>query len=343
MAFFKAIRIHEHGGLEKLQVNKLPLQPLKSDEVRVKIHASALNRLDIWVRAGLPGWNLPLPLIPGSDGAGEIVEIGNNVRSIALGDKVVIQPAFGCGDCQFCKHGDEHYCLKFGIRGENTDGTHTEIIQVTENQVVKFENLNWAEAAAIPLTFVTAWEMIEKAQLQKGETVLIWAASSGVSTAAIQIAKWKGARVIATAGSKEKLKFAKSLGADAMIHHYEEDVSKRIKELTNNCGVNLVIDHVGEKTIPVSFRCLAWGGRIVTCGSTTGTKAEINLRHLFFKQLSIIGSTMGRPDSLPKIIKLADDGVFRGIVSQKFPFSGIAKAHETMEKSQQLGKLILTF
>ncbi len=343
MAKFRAIRIHEHGGAEKLQIDKLTLHPLKSNEVRIKIHASALNRLDIWVRAGLPGWNLPLPLIPGSDGAGEIIEIGQNVQTVSIGDKVVVQPAFGCGDCSFCQRGDEHYCSKFAVRGENTNGTHTEMMQVRENQVVKFKNLNWTEAAAIPLTFITAWEMIEKSKLQKDEIVLIWAASSGVSAAAIQIAKWVGARVIATAGSEKKLKFAKSIGADAVIHHYVENILNKIKELTKNSGVNLVIDHVGEKTMPISFRSLAWGGRIVTCGSTTGAKTEINLRHLFFKQLSIIGSTMGRPDSLKKIMKLADEGVFRGVVSEVFPFSEIGKAHDTMEKSQQIGKLVLTF
>jgi len=338
----KAIRIHAHGGVEQLRLDELEAPKLGPYQLLVEVKAAALNRLDIFVRKGIPG--VPLPVIMGADAAGVVREIGSQVTRFKPGDRVLGQPGAGCGLCQQCKDGRENYCLKYGIAGEHFDGYQAELIALDESMVFPMPSgISFEEGAAIPLVYLTAWEMlVNKAHVKPGDTVLVIAASSGVGSAAVEIAKLYGARVIATAGTT-KLEKAKALGADAVLDHYKQDIAKEIKSLTAGRGVDIVIDHVGLATWQASLRSLAKGGQLILCGSTSGPEVKLDLRFLFLRQQSVIGSTMGRRGDLLHVLKHVEAGKLRGIVDKVFPFSEVAAAHAHLESGQQFGKVVLRF
>jgi NADPH:quinone reductase-like Zn-dependent oxidoreductase len=324
----KAIRIHEDGGPEVLRYEDVPDPEPAAGEVLVELRAASVNHLDIWVRMGLP--SVPKPRILGADGAGVVAGLGDGVNGFAEGDRVVINPGI--------EHG-----ARITVIGEHTDGTHCERIAVpAENVFPLDDSLSFEEAAAFPLVFLTAWRMlVTRARVRLGEDVLVWAAGSGVGMAAIQIAKLHGARVIATAGSDDKLQKARGLGADEVINHHGEDVVARVKALTGKRGVDVVIEHVGEATWERSILALAPGGRLVTCGATTGPNGKTELRYVFSKQLSLMGSYMGSKAELLLAAPHFFARRLRPVVHEVLPLAEARRAHEAMEASKHFGKLVL--
>jgi 2-desacetyl-2-hydroxyethyl bacteriochlorophyllide A dehydrogenase len=338
----RAIRIHAHGGVEQLRLDELPPPRPGPRQVLIEVKAAALNYLDIWVRKGFPG--IPLPLILGSDAAGVVQEVGADVTQFKAGARVLCAPGAGCGFCVECASGRDHYCAKYGLPGEHWDGYQAQLVALDEARVLRMpSNISFEEAAAIPLVFLTAWEMlVNKGNVKVGDDVLVIGASSGVGSAAVQIARAHGARVIATAGTT-KLEKARALGPDAVLDHYKQDVAKEVKTLTAGRGVDIVVDHVGSATWQTSLRCLAKGGRLVLCGATTGPEVKMDLRFLYIRQQSILGSTMGSRGDMLRILQLIETGKLRGVVDKVFPFTEVAKAHEHMESGQHFGKVVLTF
>lgn len=340
----KAIRIHRHGGPEVLQIDDLPIPDAKgAGHLLIKVRAAAMNHLDLWVRQGLPGVKIPLPLIPGCEGSGIVEGCGTGVKNFKKGDEVVISPGTSCGLCEACLSGHDNYCPAYGIYGETENGTETEYMVVPErNLLPKPANLSFEEAACIPLTFLTAWQMlVDRGSVEPGKEVLIWAAASGVGSAGVQIAKLFGARVIATVGADEKIGRVRELGADEVIQHRRQDPVEEVKRLTGGRGVDIVFEHVGEATWEKSLKALAFGGRLVTCGSTTGYNVKIHLRHLFMKQQQILGSTMGPKATLFKIMRLAAEGRLKPVMDRVFPFSEVRQAHQRLESREQFGKIVL--
>jgi NADPH:quinone reductase-like Zn-dependent oxidoreductase len=340
----KAIVFHQHGDPTVLRYTDVPEPTLRHNEVLVRVHACALNHLDLWVRRGIPGVPIPLPHIPGSDVAGEVAKVGPEVSTVHVGQKVILAPGVTCGKCPACLAGQDNRCRDFSNLGYMIDGGCAEYVRVPEVNCLPYpENLDWANAAAIPLVFVTAWHMlVNRAQLQPGETVLVLAAGSGVGSAAIQIAKFFGARVIATAGNDEKLEKARELGADEVIHHFIMPISKEIRRLTNNRGADVVVEHVGAATWDHSLKSLAPGGRMVTCGATTGYDAHLDIRFLFSRQLSVLGSYMGTKDELRTVLKLVAQGRLRPAVDRIWPLHECSTAHNYLENAKQFGKVVLT-
>lgn len=337
----KAIRIHQHGGTGVLSIDEIPIPQINPTQCLVEIKATSLNHLDLWVRKGVPG--VPLPMIMGSDGSGIIKDIGYKVTDFKIGDEVLIQPLTYCGKCRWCKQHKENYCDSWGIFGENQDGTQCEFMAVDcEHLRLIPKDMNFEEAAAFPLVAETAYTMlVDRANIQKNETVFVWGASSGVGSMAIQIAKAMGCRVITTVGSVNKKQFAEKLGADLIINYNEDSIADIVKEYTDRKGVDVVVEHVGTKTWSTSLRILGKGGRIVTCGATTGAEAKFDIRHLFSKQQTILGSTMGNVESLNKMLKLYNDGKVKPIVDRIFQMSEIKAAHSYLEDGNQIGKVIV--
>lgn len=338
----KAIVVEKHGGTEELRMKEVP-SPDPGGGALVRVHAVALNHLDLWVRRGVPGHKFPLPLIPGSEVSGVIEALPPETPGWKVGDPVVVSPGLSCGTCSACLAGRDPLCSAFEILGENRNGGCAELLAVpVRNLLAKPEALSFAEAAAIPLDFLTAWHMlISRAELRPGETVLIHAGGSGVGSAGIQIAKLWGARIITTVGSPEKETRARELGADEVIQHRQVDFLQEVKRLTARRGVDVVFEHVGAETFERSVRSLARGGRLVTCGATTGAEVTINLRLIFFKLLSILGSTMGSLAELHEIMKLVDQKRLRAVVDRVLPLEEIATAHELLESRQVFGKVVL--
>lgn len=338
----KAIRIHEHGGVEQLRIEELAAPQPGPGQILVEVRAAALNQLDLWVRKGIPG--VHPPLILGSDAAGVVQQVGSAVTQFSPGDKVLPQPGFGCGRCSACQSGRDNYCPQYGILGEHRDGVQAELIVVDEDRALRMpSNVSFEEGAAIPLVNLTAWEMlVNKGDVRPGDRVLVVAASSGVGSAAVQIARAHGAQVIATAGTA-KLEKARALGTDCVLDHYKQDIAKEVKSITGGRGVDIVIDHVGAATWQASLRCLAKGGRLVLCGSTTGPEVKMDLRFLYIRQQSILGSTMGSRGDLFRILQLVEEGKLRGIVDKVFPFTEVAAAHQHLESGQHFGKVVLSF
>jgi NADPH:quinone reductase-like Zn-dependent oxidoreductase len=338
----KAIRIHAHGGLDQLRVDEIDPPTPGPHQVLIKIQAAALNHLDLFVREGIPG--VPLPVIMGADAAGVVREVGGEVKLFKSGDRVLGQPGAGCGLCVNCKDGRENYCLKYGIAGEHFNGYQAELVALDESMVLPMpDGISFEEGAAIPLVYLTAWEMlVNKARVKPGDTVLVVAASSGVGSAAVQIARLYGARVIATAGTA-KLDQAKALGADAVLDHYRQDIAKEIRTLTSSRGVDIVVDHVGSATWEADLRSLAKGGQLVLCGATTGPEVKIDLRFLFLRHQSILGSTMGRRGDLVHVLKHVGAGKLHGVVDKVFPFTEVGAAHQHLESGRQFGKVVLSF
>ncbi len=339
----KAIVFHEHGGPEVLKYEDAPDPVIRAGDVLVRVKACALNHLDLWVRRGLPNVPIPLPHIPGSDVAGEIAQISSDVTTVRVGQKVVLAPLVSCGKCTACVAGLDNRCRQATNLGYMIDGGCAEFVRAPEVNCMPYpEKLTWEEAASIPLVFQTAWHMlVSRAELQPGEDVLILGAGSGVGIAAIQIAKSFGARVITTAGSDEKLTKAKELGADDLINHKAQKIRDEVRRITNKRGVDVVFEHVGTATWEDSLASLAPGGRLVTCGATTGYDAKVDLRFLFSRQLSLLGSYMGTKSELCTVLKLVASGKLKPVVDRIFPLAEAAAAHAYLESGSQFGKVVL--
>jgi NADPH:quinone reductase-like Zn-dependent oxidoreductase len=336
-----AVRIHEHGGTDVLVWEEITDPAIKPDQVLVQIKAAAINHLDIWVRRGIPG--ISLPMILGSDAAGIIKKVGQGVSDFIVGDAVIINPLLYCGKCETCIDGRENECPFIGIIGESTDGTNCEFIAVNERNLRKIpDNIDFESAASFPLAGQTAYQMlINRAQAKEDDTVLIWGSSSGVGSFGLQIAKAIGCNVIATGGSTAKCKQASDLGADISLNHYEDNILGAVKDFTNGNGVDVVFEHSGASTWDISMKILGRHGRVVTCGATTGSKVSIDLRYIFFKQQSILGSTMGNVQALDAVIELIKTDRIKPIVDEIFSMEKIADAHKYFENSNQFGKVVL--
>jgi len=339
----RAVIFEQHGGPEVLRLAEVPDPQIKANEVLVEVRACALNHLDVWVRNGLPGIKIPLPHIPGNDVAGVVREAGELVTWVNEGDEVMLQPGVSCGHCAECLAGRDNMCDEYDIIGSRRDGGYAELIAAPGiNVIPKPKNLTWEEAAALPLVTLTAWHMlVARADVQPGEDVLVHAAGSGVGSAGIQIAKLRGARVITTAGSDEKLSKARELGADETINYTRDDWPKEVRRLTNGRGVDVVFEHTGATTWPGSILSLKKGGRLVTCGATSGFDAKTDLRHVFYRHLTILGSMMGSKADLLAAMKFIESGQIRAVIDQTLALSDARKAHELMEQRAQFGKLVL--
>ena len=339
----KAVRISKHGGLDALTYDDIPEPDCPSDKVKIRVKAAAINHLDIWVRKGLPGMPVSLPLILGSDASGTIVEVGSKVHNFQTGNDVVIQPGTFCGNCHHCKERKENYCSEYGILGETENGTLAEyVILDPVNIHKKPEHLSFPDAASMQLVFMTAYQMlIIRAKLQPNETVLIYGGSSGIGSAAIQISRDLGANVIATSGSDLKCEFSKKLGAHHVVNHNEGNWKDEIKLITEMNGINVVFEHVGSATWKESIRLLSKGGRLVTCGATTGADVDINLAHLFMKQQSILGSTMSNIPAFKKVMAKINQKQYLPNVDKIFAMKDIREAHNYIENRQQMGKVVL--
>ncbi|HEY7284210.1 MAG TPA: zinc-binding dehydrogenase [Vicinamibacterales bacterium] len=325
-----------------LRYEDAPDPDLAPGEVLVRVRACALNHLDLWERRGLPHVPIPMPHISGSDVAGEVVAA--TASQVPLGRRVMLQAGVSCGRCAACLAGRDNECPQYEVLGyRNHQGGYAEFVKVpVQNLVAIPDEVDFVQAAAFPLTFVTAWHMlVTKARVASGEDVLVLAAGSGVGQAAIQIARLHGARVIATAGSEEKLERARAMGASEVIHHHKQDIAEEIKRLTNKRGVDVVIEHVGEATWAKSVRSLARGGRLVTCGATTGAKGSLDLAALFSKQLSILGSYMGRKSELLQAARYFFSGQLKPVIDRTFPLADAARAQQRLEESGQFGKIVL--
>lgn len=340
----KAVRIHEHGSPDVLRYEEVPEPKLRADQVMVRVRACALNHLDLFVRAGIPGMKFPLPHVLGSDIAGEVVAVGELCERIKPGMRVLLSPGTSCRQCEQCLLGNDNFCRRFTMFGYAIDGGNTELLAAPEYAPIPIpDDLTFEQAAATPLVFLTAWHMLMgRAKLQPGEDVLVLAASSGVGVAAIQIAKLFQCRVIATAGGDEKLAKARELGADYTIDHYQQDISAEVKKITGKRGVDVVVEHVGIATWAKSLESLAPGGRLVTCGATTGYDARVDLRFLFSKQWSLLGSFMGTMGELHQVLKFVFRKQIRPVIDRVYPLAEIREAHRRLENKEQFGKIVVT-
>jgi NADPH:quinone reductase-like Zn-dependent oxidoreductase len=338
----KAIRFHQHGAPDVLRYEEAPDPVLAPGDVLVRVRACALNRLDVWERGGMPAVRIPMPHISGSDVAGEVADA--NATDVVVGQRVMLQPGMSCGRCVACLSGRDNECARYEVLGYmNHPGGYAELVKVPAQNLVPLpDGVDFVHAAAFPLTFVTAWHMLmTRARLKRGEDVLVLAAGSGVGQAAIQIAHMHGARVIATAGADDKLERARGLGASDVIHHHKQDIADEVRRLTNRRGVDVVIEHVGEATWARSVRSLARGGRLVTCGATTGAAAGIDLRVLFARQLTLIGTYMGTKGELLEAARFFFAGQLTPVVDRTYPLADAAAAQTRLERSEQFGKIVL--
>jgi NADPH:quinone reductase-like Zn-dependent oxidoreductase len=340
----QAIHVTSHGAPDVLKVVDLPVPVPCDGEVLVRVLGVSLNHLDLWVRRGLPGLKLPLPFIPGCDGCGEIVECGPGVSGFSSGDRVMILPGISSGTSAHDLVGNDHLSDDYGIRGEHVDGLDREFVAVESRHVMKLpESLDPIQMAAVPLVFITAWgALVDRAALREGETVLVLGGASGVGSAGIQIARDLGARVISTAGSEVKRAHARAMGAEEVFDHHDPSWPKEVKEFTSGRGVDVVFEHIGPATWSGSMRSLARLGRLVTCGGTTGPEVSVALPHLFMKNLSVLGSTMGPSSAYPAIIEKFVRGTYSAAVGEVLPLSSVAEAHKRLEAGEVLGKVVLT-
>ncbi|HTS74838.1 MAG TPA: zinc-binding dehydrogenase [Bryobacteraceae bacterium] len=339
----KAARIHQHGSPEVLEYEDVPDPKIKANQILVRVRACSLNHLDLWVRAGIPGIKFAMPHILGCDIAGEVVEVGELCERVKPGWRVLLSPGVSCRQCDQCAAGRDNFCRKYTIFGYGIDGGDAELLAAPEWTAIQIpDDLSFDEAAAAPLVSLTAWHMlVGRARLQLGEDVLVLAASSGVGSAAIQIAKLHRCRVIATAGGEAKLAKAKELGADHVIDHYKQDISAEVKKFTGKRGVDVVFEHVGAATWSKSLESLAPAGRLVTCGNTTGWDVGLDLRFLFSKQWSLLGSFMGTLGDLHAVLKFVFRKELRPVIDKVYPLSEIRAAHERLENKEQFGKVLV--
>jgi NADPH:quinone reductase-like Zn-dependent oxidoreductase len=339
----EAMVIRATGGPEVLARETIELDEPGPREVRVRVRAVALNHVDLWVRRGLPHVKYDWPYRLGCDIAGEVEALGPGARGAKVGDKVVVSPGISCGVCVRCLSGQDNLCKSYRMHGEGAQGGYTRHLNVPDTNLLPHPTkLSFTDAAAIPLVFLTAWQMVvRKAQVKPGQTVLVQAAGSGVSSAAIQIAKLHGARVIATAGSDAKAERAKALGADHVVNYQTGDFVAECKKLTGKLGVDAVIEHVGGEVFVKSILATRWGGRVVTCGATAGFTPTVDLRQIFFRQVEVLGSTMGSKGDLFGILALVEEGRLRPVVDRVMPLWSAAEAHRVLEAREAFGKVVL--
>jgi NADPH:quinone reductase-like Zn-dependent oxidoreductase len=340
----RALALDAVGGIEHLAVRDLP-EPViqRADEVRVRVRMAAFNHLDLWVAGGLPGLDLRLPHIVGSDAAGVVESVGTAVRGLVPGDRVMLNAGLSCGVCEACVDGDEPLCRNFRLLGEHTSGAAAEYVVVPESNLAKVPDpMPWDRAAAFSLATLTAWRMLTaRARLRAGETVLIWGIGGGVAQAALQIAQLLGARSIVTSGKASKLDAARRLGADVVIDHSTTDVVVAVREQTGGLGADVVVDSVGQATWDRSLRALRRGGRLVTCGATTGPSASLDIRRLFWNQWTLLGSTMGSRREYREIVRLAGLGRLWPLVDRVVPLDGAVDALRRLAAGEQFGKLVI--
>jgi NADPH:quinone reductase-like Zn-dependent oxidoreductase len=339
----QVVQIPAHGGPSVLRVVDLPQPEPGPGEVLVRVLAVSLNHLDLFVRAGIPGVTIPLPRIPGCDGTGEIAALGAGVSGLAVGQEVVLLPGFSSGESEHDRDGNDHLSDDYGIRGEHSDGFAREYVALEARYVMPLPaGVDPVRAAAVPLVFLTAWGMlVTRAQVRAGERVLVIGGASGVGSAAIQIAREAGARVAATAGSEAKRTLCRELGAEEAFDHGDPEWPRRVKSWSGGRGADVVIEHVGPATWEGSLRSLARNGRLATCGGTTGPKVSLLLPHLFIKNLSILGSTMGPRSAFPAIFEGVAAGRYRPVVDRVLPLSAVAEAHRLLEERAVSGKIVL--
>lgn len=343
--FVRAVHLAAHGGVDQLHLVDVPRPEPAAGEVRVKVAAVSLNHLDVWVRRGMPGVEIPMPHVPGCDGSGVVDALGDGAATAAVGDRVILEPGYTDVDGPEVLAGLDHLAPDYKIRGEHGPGFAAEFVCLPERYLTKVpDRVDLTQAAGLPLVFLTAWGMLKtRAQIKSGETVLILGAASGVGSAGIQIAKAEGCRVIATAGSEEKRALGEELGADAVIDHRDPDWPKKVKALTDGHGADVVFEHIGPATWDGAMRVLARRGRLVTCGGTTGPKVQVTLPHLFMKNQSVLGSTMGPRVALTPIVDAVARGAFRPVIHRVLPIEEIREAHRMLEDRQVVGKLVLSF
>lgn len=340
----RAVTIRAYGGPEQLRVEDVPRPaPAGPDDVVVAVRAAALNHLDLLVLGGLPGVTHQFPHVLGADAAGVVEAVGAAVTSVKPGDRVVVNPGVWCGSCEFCRAGEQSLCTTYRILGEHLPGTFAEAVRVPETNLQPVpEGIPWVEAAAFPLVFLTAYRMLRtRAAVRPGEWVLIWGIGGGVALAALMVARRLGARVIVTSSSDAKLERACALGADHGLNHRAADVAKEVRRLTSRRGADVVVDSVGAETWGQSTRALAPGGRLVTCGGTSGPKVEMDLRRVFWYQHSVLGSTMGNAREFAEVTSLFARGELKPVVDATFPLAEARAAFERLSAGGQFGKLVL--
>ncbi len=346
----KALVMRGHGDLSQLALVSVPKPRIRGPgEVLVRLSSAALNHLDLWTLRGLPGLSLTFPHVLGADGAGVVEAVGDGVRSVRPGDKVMINPGIACYACEYCDQGEHSLCLEYRLLGEHLPGTLAEYIVIPQQNLAVIPTppephppITWREAAAFSLVTLTAWRMLmTRARLRPGEVVLIWGIGGGVSSAALKIAKLAGAFVIVTSSSDDKLATALSLGADVALNHREVDVAKEVRALTGKRGADVVVENVGEATWEQSLRALAKQGRLVTCGATSGSQVVTDVRRMFWNQFTLMGSTMGNLAEYREIVRLLGQGHLRPLVDSAFVLDRAAEGFERLQRGSQMGKIVI--
>ena len=339
----RAVYFETFGGPEVLRAGERPVPEPGPDEARVRVRACGVNHLDLWVRRGLPGLSPEMPHIPGNEVVGEVDAVGAAVRHLAPGARTLVLPTLSCGHCPACLNGDDNLCRDYDVLGRRRNGGYAEFVCVPAANCLPYPGeLPWEQAAAVPLVYLTAWHMlVGRADLRPGEDVLVIGAGSGVGSAAIQVARLLGARVIATAGTPAKLERARALGAHDTVDHAREDVARRVRELTGKKGVEVAFEHVGGRVFEAAVAALARNGRLVTCGATIGHTATLDLNLLFGRHLTLLGSWMGRRRELVEVLKHVASGALRPVVDSVLPLADAARAHARLEAREQFGKVVL--
>jgi NADPH:quinone reductase-like Zn-dependent oxidoreductase len=339
----KASAFTRHGGPEVLEYRDLPDPVPGPGEALVRVRACGINHLDLWVRAGLPGVVSAMPHVPGSDVVGEIAALGEGVQGLAAGAKTLVHPTISCGECAACAAGDDNLCRRYDVLGRRCNGGYAEYVTVPARNCLPYpERLSWEEAAAAPLVFLTAWHMLAgRAHLRAGEDVLVIGAGSGVGSAAIQVAKLLGARVIATASGAAKLERARALGADELVDHTTEDITARVREITQRKGVEVVVEHAGGRIFEAGVASLAKNGRLVTCGATIGNQVSLDLNQLFGRHLALLGSWMGTRNEMLAVLAQLSGGALRPVLDRALPLAEARAAHELIAGRGHFGKVVL--